>query len=83
MAPASGLDLRCISLKVQFGFWKWIANTFGINSVHFLEPDLPDECVFSLRIGGPSVLFWNLAPVYTYLEWLCDPNGGQQLMVHR
>ena len=21
-------------------------------------------------------MFWNLAPIYSYLKWLYDPNGG-------
>lgn len=84
VAPSSSIfDIRRFALKIQFCFWKWISNTYGLDSVHFLDPCLPDECIFSLRIGGPSVLYWNLAPVHSYMDWLMDPEKGQQFMYHR
>lgn len=68
--PKKGFDLRCLGLKIQFVFWKYFANRFGIDSVHFVRPDLPDECTFSLRFGGSTHLYWSMAPVYDYLDWL-------------
>lgn len=68
--PRKGLDFRRLGLKIQFNFWKYFANRFGLDSVHYVRPDLPDECTFSLRFGGSSHLFWSMAPVYDYLDWL-------------
>jgi len=73
--PRSGRDNRRMWFRIQFVFWKWVANNFGMDSVHYLEPDLPDECTFSLRLAGVSHLFWSMAPVYDYLEWLHHSTG--------
>ncbi len=72
------LDMRRWSLKIQFNFWKYFANRFGLDSVHFVRPDLPDECTFSLRFGGSSHLFWSMAPVYDYLEWLSTHSNMEE-----
>lgn len=44
--------LRCHVLCPQY-----FANHFGLDSVHYIRPDLPDECMFAMRLGGEIILF--------------------------
>jgi hypothetical protein len=70
--PKTGPDLRRLNYHLLFYWWKYIANRFGLDSIHMARPDLPDECHFSLRLAGASVLLWNMAPVHDYLSWLIN-----------
>lgn len=46
--PKRGLDIRRWILEARFFLWKPFANRFGMDSVRFIRPNLPDECTFSL-----------------------------------
>lgn len=81
--PKRGFDLRSLRVRVEFFFWKGIANRYGLDSVHYVRPDLPDECTFSLRLAGQSHLFWSLAPVYSYLEWLSRSDQEESYKTYR
>lgn len=65
-----GLDIRKYLFKFQFLAWKFLARKYGIESIHFVDPDEPDECNFSLRVGGASHLYWVMSPVEDYITWL-------------
>ncbi len=40
-----------------------------ISAAHHVEADLPEECRHMLSMTFESVLFWDVASVYGYLEW--------------
>ena len=40
-----------------------------LSAAHHLEADLPEECRHMLSMTFESVLFWDVASVYGYLEW--------------
>jgi len=78
-----GGDLpRRMLMHVNFFAWKFVANQYGMDSVHMVRPDLPDECHFSLRMSGACVLLWNLAPVFEYSDWLLDPKASKAHVQH-
>ena len=68
--PRSGWDYRRCLFKFQFLAWRFLAKRYGINSIHFVDPEKPDECNFSMRLGGASHLYYVMAPVYDYIDWL-------------
>jgi hypothetical protein len=70
--PKRSPDLRRLNMHLQFYGWKFIANQYGMDSMHMVRPELPDECHFSLRLAGASVLPWNMVPAYDYLSWLMN-----------
>ncbi|MGB2445820.1 MAG: sulfotransferase family protein [Schleiferiaceae bacterium] len=76
--PKRGIDMRRWILEARFFVWKPLANRFGMDSVHLIRPNLPDECTFSLRLSGCSHLFWWMTPVYSYLEWLTSPDATME-----
>ena len=68
--PSRGLDLRRLDVEAKFIPWRMVADRYDMDAIHFVRPNEPDECNFSLRVGMRSMLFWSTAPVYGYLEWL-------------
>ena len=52
--PTKGFDLRRWGLKIQFNFWKYFANRFGIDSIHVSAGEslpFPSSC----RISSLSI----------------------------
>ena len=40
-----------------------------LDGVHMIRADSPEECMFLTASSMQSRLFWNLAPVYSFMEW--------------
>jgi LPS sulfotransferase NodH len=38
--------------------------------IHETHPDAPEECMLLMTSSFESILFWAVAPVYGYLDWL-------------
>lgn len=45
------------------------AITPELDSVHLIRAESPEECMFMTASSMQSRLYWNLAPVYSFMEW--------------
>jgi hypothetical protein len=68
--PRKPLDTRRHEVAVKFLPWHLASRRYGMDAMHHVRPDLPDECNFGTRLGGRSMIFWATAPAYSYLRWL-------------
>ena len=41
----------------------------GLNAAHYVRADLPEECRYMFAQTFQSLLYWDVASVYAYLEW--------------
>ncbi len=69
-APVPGVepDHRRRDARAALG---WL-HLSGASALRPMREDLPDECGLLLRLGLRTQLFWALAPVHGYLDWLLD-----------
>ena len=68
---------------VLFYPWKIASSRHGLDAIHYVRPDLPDECNFGMRLGMRSMIFWATAPTYGYLEWLLDQDLREAYQLYR
>lgn len=66
----SPLDYRYLEAKLKFYPWQAASHSYGLDAIHLVRPDLPDECNFGMRLSGRSMIFWATSPVHGYLRWL-------------
>ncbi|MDU8929128.1 sulfotransferase [Alisedimentitalea sp. MJ-SS2] len=45
------------------------AITPELDGVHLIRAESPEECMFVTAMSLQSRLYWNLAPVYSFMEW--------------
>lgn len=45
------------------------AITPELDGVHLIRAESPEECMFMTASSMQSRLYWNLAPVYSFMEW--------------
>lgn len=64
------LDTRWPEVAVKFLPWHLASRAYGMDAMHHVRPGLPDECNFGMRLSGRSMIFWAMAPAYSYLRWL-------------
>jgi hypothetical protein len=77
--PGSGR----IESELLFHPWKVASHRHGLDAIHFVRPDLPDECNFGMRLGMRSMIFWATAPTYGYLEWLLEQDLREAYQLYR
>ncbi len=63
-------DFRRMQAFGIFEPWRIASEIYGMDAIHYMRPNLPDECHFGLRLSMQSMLFWSMAPTYSYLRWL-------------
>ena len=66
--PPGPFDLRKVKAWVELCLLKPIFP--GIQQKHCIRPFVPEESCWMMGLSFHSIVFWILAPVYTYLEWL-------------
>lgn len=64
----SRVDLRHWRTSAQIGFKNRLLP--DLDQKHFTRADTPEECTLLLANSFASPLFWDLAPLDGYLEWL-------------
>ncbi|MBK9265185.1 MAG: sulfotransferase [Polyangiaceae bacterium] len=74
-------DYRLRLTQVKFFPWLAASKVYGLDAIHYVRPELPDECNFGMRLAGRSIIYWATSPVHTYLRWLLtqDLREGYQL----
>lgn len=77
------LDLRRLDVEARFMPWGWASQPYGMDTMHFVRPSLPDECNFGMRVTGRSMIYWATAPTYGYLEWLLDQDLLETYRIYR
>lgn len=77
--PGSGR----IESELLFHPWKIASQRQGLDAIHYVRPDLPDECNFGMRLGMRSMIFWATAPTYGYLEWLLEQDLREAYQLYR
>lgn len=81
--PGRFFDLRRADLRLQFEPWKRASRAYQMDAMHLVRPELPDECNWGMRLGGRSMLFSSVAPVYGYLRWLLDQDLRETYAFYR
>lgn len=72
-----------IEAELLFHPWKVASRRHGLDAIHYVRPDLPDECNFGMRLGMRSMIFWATAPTYGYLEWLLEQDLREAYQLYR
>lgn len=72
-----------IESELLFHPWKLASRRHGLDAIHYVRPDLPDECNFGMRLGMRSMIFWGTAPTYGYLEWLLQQDLREAYQFYR
>lgn len=68
--PYRPVDYRRPDIALRFLPRRLAAQAYQVDAMHFLRPNLPDECNFGMRSGGRSMVYWSTAASYSYLDWL-------------
>lgn len=76
-------DTRQLSTFILFEPWRIASDIYNIDAMHYVRPHLPDECNFGLRMTFHSMLFWSMAPTYSYLHWLLDQDFTETYKFYR
>jgi len=50
---------------------------------HFITADTPEECLFMLGATFEALLFWVLAPVYSYVTWYLEQDHERKYKEYR
>lgn len=77
------LPTRLPEAAIQFEPWRWASRGYRIDAMHFVRPGLADECHFGMRLTLRSSLFWAMAPVTGYLNWLLEQDLKETYQVYR
>jgi hypothetical protein len=81
--PRRPLDLRQLDFRSKFEPWKHASRPYNMDAMHLMRPELPDECNWGMRLSAQSMIFWNAAPVYSYLRWLLDQDLRETYALYR
>lgn len=81
--PVSQSVFSRLEVKGKFLPWQMTANAYDMDAIHFVRPDEPDECNFSLRIGLHSMVFWSTAYIPSYMHWLLSQNMNEAYRDYR
>jgi hypothetical protein len=65
-------DLRQLTTSWELRFRRPIYPE--MDSKHFIREDQEEECIWMLGLTFHSIVFWVIAPVSTYAEWLFTQN---------
>lgn len=52
------------------------AGRSNVDHIHYIDPDTPEECSILHMSQFVSGLFWGVAPLYDYAEWLIQLDGA-------
>lgn len=77
------LDTRKLEVKAKFLPWEWASAVYGLDAIHFVRPDLPDECNFGMRLAGRSMIYWATSCTPSYLRWLLDQDLKETYALYR
>ncbi|WP_319824950.1 sulfotransferase [Thalassovita sp.] len=68
ISPEDTRESRIAEAEAFIGIRKKL--TPELDSVHLIQPEAPEECFWMTTQSMVSRLFWNLAPVYSYQNWV-------------
>ncbi|MEM0962421.1 MAG: sulfotransferase [Bacteroidota bacterium] len=79
--PANELQSQRRSVRVM----AWLRSRMDrdIDRKHFIRGDLPEECMWGLGVTFQSLVYWMLAPVYTYAHWYARQSRHQKYVEYR
>lgn len=63
--------------------FKQVSKAYGLDAIHFVRPKLADECNFGMRLGMHSMIYWSMAPTYSYLTWLLAQDLTESYQIYR
>lgn len=66
-APGDTIDTRRAEVEQTIALRRKI--TPELDQIHLIRCDRPEECMFVTATSMQCRLFWNLAPVYGFMEW--------------
>lgn len=81
--PHTPVDWRKLDVAAKFQAWKMASRTYDLDAIHFVRPDLPDECNFGMRVAMRSMIFWATAPSYGYMRWLLSRDLREAYQLYR
>lgn len=70
--PPDGPDQRLAAARADIRLWHWSSRAWGLEAMHHVSAEEPEECRYPIRIRMQSFAFWMIAPVYSYIDWLFD-----------
>lgn len=76
-------DFRLLYAFAKFEPWRLASGIYNMDAIHYIRPNLPDECMFSLRMSIHSMLFWGMSPTCSYVNWLLDRDLQEAYQFYR
>lgn len=55
----------------------------GLDAIHYVRVDSPEECILVLGVTFNSLIFWVLFPVYGYFDWYLQDDTFQKYREYR
>ena len=80
--PARGLDLRRLQVRLAFGAFRRTSSPV-IDAMHYMRPDLPDECQFLLRLDFRAPVLWTALSALSYCDWLLEEDLNETYQLYR
>ncbi len=65
--PLEGKDYRRTKTRILWGSYRYLSKQF--DHIHALGPDEYEECIFMLAQTFQSILYYMVAPLYSYMKW--------------
>lgn len=81
LPPPGKRDDRYRKATQELGLRKRM--TKELDSKHYITADTPEECLLILSSTFEGLLYWVLAPVYSYLEWYLRQNHERKYREYR
>jgi len=82
-AKHGALDLRRAETHLKFYPWRMAGRAYDLDAIHFMRPDLPDECNFGMRLAVRSMIYWGVQPAHSYLRWLLAQDLRESYQLYR
>jgi hypothetical protein len=81
--PSTGLSYHFDRLRLGIELYALRRFTPNLDAMHLSGTDMPEECIFALNLSFRSMLFWTLAPCYSYMDWYSRASRGQKYRDYR
>lgn len=72
-----------LETDLLFFSWQKASMRYGMDAIHYVRPELADECNFGMRLGMHSMIYWTMAPTYKYMFWFLEQDMRESYQIYR
>jgi hypothetical protein len=81
--PLDAIGYSPLAIRLKFKPWLSASKAYGIDAMHYVRLDLPDECNLGMRLAGRSMIYWATTPTHSYLRWLLQQDLRESYQLYR